>query len=352
MPPPLLTHHLPGTGGRIKSTPDDFIVEELPAYEASGVGDHTYLQIEKCGITTHEAVRRVARALGVSPREIGYAGMKDAHAVTVQTISVEHTPVAKCEAALLGIDGVRLLGAKLHKNKIKIGHLRGNRFILRIRDCGPDAVPRARAVLDELTRSGCPNFFGEQRFGNRADNDQVGRLLVRGEYEAAGDLAGDDLRRKPRDLVRLYVSAYQSALFNRILAARMPHLGRLEAGDLAFLHDRGAVFRVDDAVVEQPRADAGEISPSAPMFGTKTLLADGGPGEVERAVLAEEGLAPPMFDVRGAGEFTGERRPMRIPVVAAEVREIADDATAAEVRFDLPRGSYATIVLAEVMKTS
>lgn len=347
---PLFTSALPGTGGRIRTESEDFLVEELPAYEPLGVGDHAYLRVEKRGITTHEAVRRIARALGVAPRAIGFAGMKDANAVTVQTVSVEHVPVAAAEAALAGVPGVRLLSAKLHRNKIRLGHLRGNRFVLRVRECVPGAAARARAVLGELARAGCPNFFGEQRFGNRADNDAVGRLLVRGETAAAEELAGGDLRRKPRDLVRLYVSAYQSALFNRIVAARMPHLGRLETGDLAFLHDRGAVFRVEDPAAEQPRADRLEISPSAPLFGTKTLLADGRPGEAERAVIAEEGLEPPMFDVRGAGEFPGERRPMRVPVAGAEVAEVPGDPASIEIRFDLPRGSYATVVLREVMK--
>jgi len=351
MPLPRLTSHLPGTGGRIRSEDDDFVVEELPLYPALGVGDHAYLTIEKRGITTHEAIRRVARALGVPPKVIGFAGMKDAHAVAVQTLSVEHVPVARCEQALADVDRVRLLAAKLHRNKIKLGHLAGNRFVLRIRGCAPGAAATAAAVLDELGRRGCPNFYGEQRFGNRADNDAVGRLLVRGDFRGACDLTGDDLRNKPRNLVRLFVSAYQSSLFNRLLAARMPHLGRLEQGDLAYLHDRGAVFLVVDPAAEQPRADRGEISPSAPLFGMKVLLADGRPGEAERALLAEEGLTGEMFDVPGAGTFTGERRPMRIPVGGAEVRDVPGDPSAIELRFDLPRGSYATVVLDEVMKT-
>jgi tRNA pseudouridine13 synthase len=352
MPLPLLTSSLPGTGGRFKENDDDFVVEELPLYEALGVGTHAYLRVEKRGITTYEAIARVARALGVSPKDVGFAGLKDAHAVAVQTLSVEHVPIATCEATLSSVDRVRLLGAKLHRNKIKMGHLRGNRFTLRIRGCVEGAQTRARDVLAELARVGCPNFYGGQRFGNRADNDQVGRLLVRGDFRGACELAGDDLRRKPRSLVRLYVSAYQSALFNRVVASRAPHLGRLEVGDLAYLHDRGAVFSVTDADAEQPRADRLEISPSAPLFGTKVLVADGRPGEFERALLAEEELTRGLFRVDGVGEFTGERRPMRVPVEGAEVRDVPGDAAAIEVRFDLPRGSYATVVLNEVMKTS
>jgi tRNA pseudouridine13 synthase len=350
MTPPFLTSALPGTGGVVKSQDEDFRVEELPLYPALGEGPHAYLLIEKRGLTTPQAVDRVARALGVAPRSVGYAGLKDAHAVTAQTLSVEHVTVERAREALADVPGLRLLDAKLHRNKLKLGHLRGNRFVLVVRGCAPGAAATARAVLDELTRRGCPNYFGEQRFGNRADNDAVGRLLVRGDVHAASALAGDDVRRLPRPLARLYVSAYQSALFNRLVAARMPDLGRLETGDLAFLHDRGAVFRVVDPAAEQPRADRLEISPTAPLFGAKTLLADGRPGEAERALMAEEGLSPSMFRVPGVGAMDGERRPMRVPVAGAEVGDVPGDPSAIEVRFDLPRGAYATVVLREITK--
>jgi tRNA pseudouridine13 synthase len=348
---PFLTSELPGTGGRMRAVPEDFRVEEVPLYPALGVGDHVHLTIEKRDITTYEAVRRVARALRVSPKLVGFAGLKDAHAVAVQTLSVEHVTVAAAEAALAGVPNLRLSAAKLHRNKIQLGHLRGNRFAIRVRDVAADAIGRAHPILERLVRDGCPNLYGEQRFGNRADNDRVGRLLVRGDFRGACELAGDDLRRKPRSLVRLFVSAYQSALFNRLVIARMPHLGRLETGDLAYLHDRGAVFRVLDAATEQPRADRFEISPSAPLFGTKVIVAEGRPGESERALLEEEGLTRSMFRVDGVGVFPGERRPMRIPVADASVLPLPDDPHAIELRFELPRGSYATVVLREVMKT-
>lgn len=403
---PYLTDDLPGTGGRLRALDDDFLVEEVPAYAALGLGDHTYLRVEKRGIPTHEAVARMARALGIRPRDVGYAGLKDAHAVAIQTFSVEHVPPDAARAALAGIPGVRVLDAKRHRNKLKIGHLRGNRFVVRVRDVCDDAEPRARAVLGALAARGAPNWFGEQRFGARADNDAIGRLLVRGEMDAAcdaivgpgavadgdervveararyaaGDLSGAAaafppthraertivdalLRGKPkasavldvaRPVLRLLVSAYQSALFNRLLAERLPSVGALEAGDLAYLHAKGAVFRVDDAAHEQPRADTLEISPSGPMFGTHTLLADGAPGERERALLSAEGVEPRQFDVRGIGEFDGERRPFRVPLRDAEVApgpvDPGDSAPSIVVSFELPRGAYATAVLREVMK--
>lgn len=403
---PHLTADLPGTGGRLRVRDEDFVVEEIPAYRAAGVGDHTYLLVEKRGIPTMEAVHRIAGALGVRPRDVGYAGLKDAHAVALQTFSVEHFAPDRATEALAGVAGVRVLEAKLHRNKLKLGHLRGNRFHVRVRDVGPDAEPRARAILDVLVAKGSPNWFGEQRFGVREDNDAVGRRLVRGEFDAAcdamlgpGEVAdgdarvaeararyaagdfggaasalppshraerailealvhgrpkGDAVRAAPRPLLRLLVSAYQSALFNRLLAERLGTIDRLEEGDLAFLHEKGAVFRVDDAAREQPRADALEISPSGPMFGTRTLLASGRPGERERALLAAEGVDPAQFDVPGCGALEGERRPFRIPVGDAEVSPVpageGDSGPSLLVAFSLPRGAYATAVLREVMK--
>ena len=381
MQPPLLTRDLPGTGGRIRAEVEDFIVEEIPAYPALGVGDHVYLRVEKRGMSTHDAAAKIARALAGAPREIGYAGLKDARAVTIQTFSVEHVTVADAERALEAVPGLRLLEAKLHRNKLKLGHLRGNRFHLRIRGVVPDALDRARAILAVLEGRGCPNGFGEQRFGRRADNATVGRALVRGDFAGAVDLllsgAEDDegggrtetaIRRElehgrpkeralhavPRPLLRLLVSAYQSELFNRVLAERIDTIDRLEDGDLAYLHDRGAVFRVTDAAAEQPRADALAISPTGPMYGPKMPAPDGPPGEREAALLASEGVAPASFRVPGIVTFDGERRPLRVPLSGVEVARAGapDEEPSLLVAFELPRGCYATVVLAELMKTA
>jgi tRNA pseudouridine13 synthase len=296
MATPLLTVDLPGTGGRVREAPEDFVVEELPSYEPSGAGDHTFLLVEKRGLTTLDAARAIARAVGVPVRSVGYAGLKDKWALTRQTLSVEHVSPTRAGHALEGVSGLRLLRATPHGNKLRLGHLRGNRFALRVRGVGDGAADRARAVLEELRARGAPNGFGEQRFGLRGDNHDVGRELVRGDPEAAlavllahedaeGEFApagrterrlrealdrGKDAARALATLslpvLRLYVSAYQSHLFNLLLAERLHRLGTLEAGDLAFLHAKGAVFRVDDPESEQPRADRLELSPSAPLF--------------------------------------------------------------------------------------
>ncbi|MEN8149071.1 MAG: tRNA pseudouridine(13) synthase TruD [Planctomycetota bacterium] len=390
-----LTRDLPGTGGAMRERLEDFVVEEIPLYEPVGVGEHLYVTIQKVGISTHEAVRRVARALGVPERSIGYAGLKDARAIAIQTLSVAGVP----DDPVIEDDAVSLVAAKRHGNKLRPGHLRGNRFHIRVRGTVDDGPDRARAILDDLTERGVPNRFGPQRFGSKGDADLVGRGLIRGDPEAAvdallftpgpieetgrvaearelgraGDLEGARrafpasyraerqvlevlirggdaeraLRRVPKPVRKIHLSAYQSRLFNRLVDDRLATLGTLEEGDLAYLHDRGAVFTVEDAAAEQARADAFEISPSGPLFGRKVKLAEGEPGERERALLETEGLDLRAFGASGI-RLSGERRPFRVPLGEARVRPDGDGAIM--VSFALPRGSFATAVMAEVMK--
>ena len=390
-----LTDGLAGTGGRLKAEPEDFRVTEIPLYEPSGKGNHLYLYVEKRGLGSLEAAARIARALGRTRRHVGLAGLKDARALTRQWMSLEGVDPRR--AAALDVPGIRVLAVSRHRNKLKIGHLAGNRFEVRIRGCGPAARGRAEAVLEVLGRRGVPNWFDRQRFGRRADNHRLGRALVRGlarefcdrflggpspadsrriararrAYDA-GDLkaararfGGDHDRRRvlsallrtgdpqratralPKQLARLLVSAYQSDLFNAVLERRLEGLDRLEAGDLAYLHAKGAVFAVERPDREQPRAEAFEISPTGPIVGHRVTLASGRPGEVEREVLAAKGARPEDFERVKALRLRGGRRPLRVPLSDVDLAEDGDDL---DLAFTLPAGAYATVVLAEIMK--
>jgi tRNA pseudouridine13 synthase len=157
------------------------------------------------------------------------------------------------------------------------------------------------------------------------------------------------LRRLSRRMRVFYVSAFQSRLFNQVLTQRLEAdtLDRLETGDLAWLHDRGAVFLVDDPDVEQPRADRFEISPSGPIWGHKVRIAREEPGRREYAVLAAEHLTPRDFRSRDATRAPGARRPLRVPIGDWQVETDEDGLL---LRFALPSGSYATMLLREVMK--
>jgi tRNA pseudouridine13 synthase len=392
---PFLTQHHPGIGGRIKAAPEDFLVEEIPLYEPSGDGQHIYAGLEKRGLSTHQAINSIARQLGVSTRGIGYAGLKDARAVTRQVISIDGVDPAQVEA--LDLPGVVILWVDRHRNKLKIGHLAGNRFTIRVRDVGHEAEAKASVVLDELVHRGVPNYFGEQRFGVRGNTHLLGQAMLRGDANAlaheylgnpqpgdppraqearrafdAGDYRaalakwpasqreerrvleatvrhGGDVQRGlgllDKKLRRLFVSAYQSYLFNRLLAARIQTLDRLELGDVAFIHSSGAAFLVKDPDVEQPRADRFEISPSGPLYGTKVLLAEGRPGQEEQDLLAESGLTLDKFRLPGI-KLKGARRPYRFSLTEVQIGWDGG----LMLRFRLPPGSYATEVLREIMK--
>jgi tRNA pseudouridine13 synthase len=392
---PYLTAGLPGTGGRIKVEHADFRVEEIPLYEPSGEGQHTYVRIEKEGMTTYQAIDRIARALRIDRRSIGYAGLKDAHAVTVQTLSLGDVDPAAVRA--LALPGIRVLGVSRHTNKLRTGHLAGNRFTVRVREVPEEAQAGAEAVLEVLQRRGVPNYFGVQRFGLRGDTNLLGKALVHqdaetfvrrlagmpGPAESApvraarqffeqGDLdasleawprqmgnerrAVETLLRHPDDWERaarsvpknvrlFFVSAYQSALFNRLLGRRLDAIDRLMAGDLANLRGRSAVFLVEDPATEQRRADRMEISPSGPLYGYKLTMAQGVPGEMEQHVLGEESLALEDFRLPGL-RIKGARRPLRVPL--DDYRVWYDEGLM--LSFTLPPGAYATIVLDEVMK--
>lgn len=391
-----LTAALPGTGGTIKEVPEDFLVEEIPLYAPCGDGEHLYLTVEKCGITTFDLLQRLAKALGVRDRDIGYAGLKDARATTRQTLSL--TGVTVDQALALDLEGIRILGAVRHRNKLRLGHLAGNRFTIRVRQVEADALERALGVLQVLQDVGVPNRFGEQRYGSLGNSHLIGCALLRGDYvSAATHIVGDpaaisnerwrqgaeafavgdydtalaalparfrDERRMiqilkegrpakeavfamPRKLLRLYLSAYQSSLFDRMVDMRLATLDRLWAGDLAFKHDNGACFFVEDPEVEQVRADRFEISPTAPLFGCKLTMARGAAGLLETALLDKEGVQPEDFRLGEGLTMEGERRPLRVPLNAAEAHRDDDSLI---LSFALPRGSYATSVLREVMK--
>jgi tRNA pseudouridine13 synthase len=337
-PLPLVTADLPGSGGAVKASPEDFRVDELPAYLPSGAGPHLWLLVEKRGRTTRDVVRELARALGVPDREAGYAGLKDRAAVTTQWLSF---PSARDPVpAALGGEGFRVVSASRHGNKLRTGHLRGNRFAIAVR--GGD-LPRARACADALAVRGLPNFFGAQRFGVGGRNADLGRALLLGRLE------DPEVRRASRDrfLRRLVLSAWQSRAFNTWLAQRLADglLARALRGDVLKKLDSGGVFTCRDPAVDGPRVERFEISPAGPMFGHELPPAEGEAQEREARVLAAEGLGPADLR-RGGGETEGTRRAARLPV-AVELAPLPDGYLAT---FELPRGSYATVVMGELTK--
>lgn len=397
MSDPYLSADLPGTGGSIKEGPDDFRVEEIPLYEPCGEGEHLYIKIEKTGLTTHQLLRRAARAFSIDERDIGYAGLKDSRATTIQTISVPL--IAPERAGELEDEQIRVISAIRHRNKLRTGHLAGNRFAIRLAAPGTDALEKTNKILALLQQKGVPNYFGEQRYGALGNSHRVGRAILQQDYaEGCRLLVGDPekiehpqwrqgvelfqqgkleealghlprhchnerqlitllvrgkspekaLLALPRNMLRLYLSAYQSSLFDRIVAMRLATIDRVWPGDIAIKHVNGACFRVEDAAVEQPRAARFEISATGPLYGHKLLMASGQSGILEESLLDKEKLSLSRFNLGKGLTMPGERRPLRVPIDDASVRVVGADLHLA---FSLPKGSYATSLLREIVKT-
>lgn len=334
---PLLTADLPGTSGLIRVAEDDFFVEEIPLYEPSGSGEHLYLTVEKRGRTTPEVAKEIARALGVGERDVGTAGLKDKRGVTVQRMSVA-TKVAPEEALKLSGSGFRVLAAARHGNKLRPGHLRGNRFRIVVRGVAPDGVEKARAVCERLRAAGAANLFGVQRFGKYGDNAELGRAILRREKVV-----------RDRFLRRMALSALQSEVFNRCLSARIRDglFSTAIEGDVLRKRDSGGLFVCADPAVDGPRVAAFEVDPAGPLPGHSLFAAEGEALKRELAVLDEAGLDPASFAV-GGGEMEGARRPYRIPVDELQIEGAGETLV---LTFALPRGSYAASVLREIMKT-
>jgi tRNA pseudouridine13 synthase len=348
-------------------------------------------------MTTLEAIRRIARALKVVERDIGYAGMKDAVGVTRQTFSVQRVAVE--DALALELDGIMVVSAIRHSNKLKLGHLKGNSFRIVVRGVSADAGTTAAAVIQILQQRGVPNFFGYQRYGALGNSHQIGAAMLRRDWQGAVDrMMGDphalrdpdwrsaivsyqqgDLKaalaqmprhcRSERDVLqrlvarpdtwkqafsaihprlkKLYLSAYQSYLFDKVVELRLPIIDRVMAGDLAWKHLNGACFLVEDLDAEAQRADCFEISASGPMFGSRMKQPEGVVLAMEQRILEDEGIRREDFDLGGGLNLDGERRPLRVPMGDATYRQ---EGGQLQLEFSLPKGSYATSVLREITK--
>lgn len=315
--------------------PEDFRVDEVPLYSPAGEGGHTFVRVEKRGRTTEEVARALARAAGVPPRDVGYAGRKDRFAVTTQWFSVPGLPPES--AGRLALPDARVLEAAAHPHKLRTGQLRANRFSIALREGVADRAG-IEARLAGLVERGMPNRFGGQRFGRDGANADRGRKLLAGE-----------LRLRDRRQARFLLSALQADVFNAVLAARGPDLSRLERGDLAVVHASGGLFWVDDPAREAPRAARFEISATGPIFGTKTRRPEGAPGERERAVMAARDIPENPRPPRGIS-LRGSRRPLRIRPEAARLEPLGTGGGAGlRVHFTLPPGSYATVLLEELL---
>jgi tRNA pseudouridine13 synthase len=409
VPALYLTADLPPLGGRIKERPEDFLVDEQPLYQPCGQGEHIYLFVEKRNLSTLRVSRILAQHFGVHSSAVGHAGLKDKAAITRQVFSV-HVPGRKPEDfPSLSHERINILWADLHTNKLRPGHLLGNRFSIRIRGVEMSKALVAARALAMLEKTGVPNRVGEQRFGYTQRNHLIGRAMILGDARGvldallapAGDMpdgqiaarelyaAGDYQRalenfflesrterrvlgvlarggapgKAVREIERreeeFFLSAFQSAAFNRVLddRLRLGLLGSLREGDLAMKSDNRALFRVEAATLGpelDERLAEFEIGPSGPMWGPEMMRAAGATDAAEVAALESMGVAVADLDAyaqRRRGRLVGTRRPLRVRITDTDVEGGIDEhGPYVRLAFDLPRGAFATSVLREIMK--
>ncbi|WP_261663914.1 tRNA pseudouridine(13) synthase TruD [Deinococcus sp. Marseille-Q6407] len=318
-----------GTGGQLRRELADFQVEELPLYPPSDEGEHLMIHLRKSDHTTAHVIRELSRQLRVKDRDIGSAGQKDRHAVTTQWLSLP--AAAESRLPHFALEGVEILETARHTSKLGLGHLQGNRFRVQVRGA-PGTAEQAAARLRELEVQGIPNYFGPQRFGLGGLNATEGVRVLRGESAI----------RDPR-LKRFLVSSLQSSVFNAYLSLRLERglFDRLLVGDRAKKHTTGGEFWVDDPA-ESERAERGEVSALGNLFGKKSKPLRAAGGELEQAALDRLGLDP--------AELTALRGDLRLTrVFFLEAPQLTPEPDGYTVQFALPRGSFATAVLHELM---
>ncbi len=339
---PFVTPDLPGIGGSIKQVPEHFIVDEVPLYDAEGSGPHVYINLTRAGWTTRDVAIQLGRCFDVPVRDIGYAGLKDRQALVTQTFSVPGIDPQTAAARLTDRLPFQVNWVRAHRNKLRPGHLLGNRFTIFVADPVAEAVPRAEAIARALLDHGLPNYYGPQRFGRTGDNAVQGYQLLMG-HGPSQRLGRSPSQRWLRDLL---VSAFQAAVFNLYLVRRLEAglFFSLLQGDVAKKHATGGLFIVEDAVREQARFVAREISHTGPMVGSKMMAAMGPAGELEAGVLNEVGV--PAATYKKAGVM-GSRRLGRLLVADLSINAAQPGLW---LRFQLPKGAYATNVLREFMK--
>jgi tRNA pseudouridine13 synthase len=331
--PPRAYGLVPGRG-RLRARPEDFRVDEELGFEPDGGAAHVLLQVEKTGRDTLGVARDLARAAGVSPRDVGFAGLKDRHAVTTQWFTVPQRRVAAEWRAAAG-DGWRVQDAAPHSRKLRRGALRGNRFRLVAREVTAAPV-ELEARWSELVRRGVPNYFGPQRFGRDAGN------LERVAAWVAGGATGPG--REQRAFV---YSAARSLLFNAVLATRVADgsWDTLLPGELVNLDGRRSWFRAEaiDATLVA-RCASGDVHPTAPLPG-RGERPDGAAGECEALALAA------YADVGAALDAAGLEAARRSCRVRLQAPRLAIEPGAVTLEFALPAGAFATVVVRELLET-
>ncbi len=324
---------LPLASAVLRASPEDFEVEEISRITPEGEGAHWWLWVEKRGANTGWAADRLARAAGCRAADVGYAGMKDRHAVTRQWFSLPASGRETLEWSGWDIEGVRVLEAVRHPRKLQRGALAGNRFRLVLRSLEGDA-DEVEARLRRIAERGLPNYFGGQRFGRGGSNVRTGvQMLLDG-------------RRLDRRMRGLCLSAVRSVLFNRVLAGRVEadNWDRLLPGDIAMLDGTHSVFACPEVGADLEARCAGfDLHPTGPLPGDGGMQPDGEAAALERAALDSCGA---LVESLARARVNAARRSLRVRPAGLEWSR---DDGCLELGFELPAGAYATALVRELV---
>jgi tRNA pseudouridine13 synthase len=325
-------HGGPPISGVLRAEPADFRVDEILGFEPSGEGEHAFLLIEKTDANTEWVARQLAVAAGVAPMAVGYAGLKDRHAITRQTFSVQMPGRAAPDWSALAIAGVSVLAATRHNRKIKRGAHRGNRFRIRLRRVR-GSIQEVETRLATIRERGVPNYFGEQRFGRDGQNVALAEALFAG-------------RRMPRPQRGFALSAARAQLFNAVLAARVANVNWDQAldGEVWMLGGSNAIFGPEAwSEALATRLTALDIHPTGPLWGKGELRCTAAVRELELAAIAAHATLARGLERVGLEQ---ERRALRLR--ANDLNHVWESDDSIVLDFHLASGAFATTVLREL----
>ncbi len=325
---PLGTSKLIGIEGQIGPDPADFRVDEIPAYSPAGYGDHTFVKIRKTGLSSSAVRQILAQAAGISPKTVGLAGRKDTVAITTQWFSIPG------EVPDIVHPKIEVLEVHKHPKKLRMGHLHGNQFTIRLLHTHADAESRLADIVKQLS-AGVPNYFGIQRFG------WSGRSL------SSAFRFLENPRRRVKD-PRFLASVAQSFFFNLWLGQRMRDgvLRIAYQGDVLTRRASGGMFCCEDEIVDSKRIAQGELDVTGPLFGPKMMQGQGSGADRENAIKQVLDLPPDFWATLGRFAPGGRRAGVVRPT---DLRWTLDGSGALSIQFSLPPGAYATTILSEII---
>jgi tRNA pseudouridine13 synthase len=353
----FFTNHSPINACFTKNS-NDFIVKEIPLYEFSEDGEHIVLHVRKKDLTTWQMLQIFSQISGAKMKDFGYAGLKDKEGMTTQYISIHKSYEKAFEN--FSHQNIKILNTVRHNNKIKTGHLKGNRFFIRLKKVSHIDAMKIEEAFKRISKEGYPNYFGYQRFGNKGDNFSEGKAILLGKKK--------ERNKKVRNFL---ISAYQSELFNKWLAKRVeisryfesfnekelqntlywekdiikkikkqPQFFKLLPCDVCHHYPHGKAFICEDLDSEVSRFNAKEITVTGWLVGAKTIRASELAGAIEDECFGE---AEVFLD-----ELEGTRRFAWNFVENPEYTYKSEEAWV-ELAFTLTKGAYATVVLEEIL---